>query len=299
MAIHEAMEQQTISVAKAGITTILNSRCSVLAAANPVFGRYDDSLSTVENIDLLPTILSRFDLIFIVRDLRDEKRDMDIARHVVKVHVNASGSDGAGAGAGGNNNENSSDIDIATMKKFIQYARTKCAPTLTASAAAMLANKYAEIRYSNLQREMEARADEREAGGSGSSQGVIPITVRQLEALIRISEAVAKVSLATEANESHVEEALRLFNVSTLTAAASGTGIGEVLSGAMMEKVQRCETHIQKAINVQRSMPTSKLQEMMRKRGYDDATVIHALRIMEMREEVTLVNERKTVRRLK
>ena len=65
------MEQQTISIAKAGISTILNSRCSVLAAANPVFGRYDDSRSAADNIDLLPTILSRFDLIFIVRDLRD------------------------------------------------------------------------------------------------------------------------------------------------------------------------------------------------------------------------------------
>ena len=69
------MEQQTISVAKAGITTILNSRSAVLAAANPVFGRYDDNRSAADNIDLLPTILSRFDLIFIVRDLRDEARD--------------------------------------------------------------------------------------------------------------------------------------------------------------------------------------------------------------------------------
>ena len=74
VAIHEAMEQQTISVAKAGITTILNSRASVLAAANPVFGTYDDMRSAAENIDFLPTILSRFDMIFIVRDLHDEEK---------------------------------------------------------------------------------------------------------------------------------------------------------------------------------------------------------------------------------
>jgi DNA replication licensing factor MCM5 len=74
VAIHEAMEQQTISIAKAGITTILNSRTSVLAAANPVFGRYDDMRSPTENIDFQTTILSRFDLIFIVRDIQDAKR---------------------------------------------------------------------------------------------------------------------------------------------------------------------------------------------------------------------------------
>ena len=85
VAIHEAMEQQTISVAKAGIHTVLNSRCSVVSSANPVFGRYDDERSAAENIDFLPTILSRFDLIFIVRDVRDETRDKAIARHVVNV----------------------------------------------------------------------------------------------------------------------------------------------------------------------------------------------------------------------
>ena len=87
VAIHEAMEQQTISVAKAGIHTVLNSRCSVVSSANPVFGRYDDERSAAENIDFLPTILSRFDLIFIVRDIRDETRDKAIARHVVNVRT--------------------------------------------------------------------------------------------------------------------------------------------------------------------------------------------------------------------
>ena len=80
-------KKKTISVAKAGITTILNSRSSVLAAANPVYGRYDDYKSAAENIDFLPTILSRFDLIFIVRDIRDENRDRTIARHVLPLSL--------------------------------------------------------------------------------------------------------------------------------------------------------------------------------------------------------------------
>lgn len=106
VAIHEAMEQQTISVAKAGITTVLNSRAAVLAAANPVFGRYDDFKSASENIDLMTTILSRFDLIFLVRDIREEERDLMICRHVMGVHIQNSGtagfgSNGSGAGENG------------------------------------------------------------------------------------------------------------------------------------------------------------------------------------------------------
>jgi len=191
VAIHEAMEQQTISVAKAGITTILNSRCSVLAAANPVYGRYDDSKTATENIDLLPTILSRFDLIFIVRDTRNTARDLEIARHVVGVHLSfkepvpgeaAAESVGAGAGAGAG-----ADIDIVTMKKFITFARNKCAPRLNAEAAGLLAGKYADIRAAHAMRESGAQASKGENGEGRDSASVIPITVRQLEALVRIT----------------------------------------------------------------------------------------------------------------
>jgi len=115
VAIHEAMEQQTISIAKAGITTVLNSRSAVLAAANPVYGRYDDLKTAGENIDLMTTILSRFDVIFLVRDIREEERDRSICRHVMGVHMNSkqeifggtstfgsSTGDGNGEGGGAN-----------------------------------------------------------------------------------------------------------------------------------------------------------------------------------------------------
>ena len=101
VAIHEAMEQQTISVAKAGITTVLNSRSAVLAAANPVFGRYDDMKSASENIELMTTILSRFDLIFLVRDVREEERDRMICRHVMGVHINNSSASARSSGGAG------------------------------------------------------------------------------------------------------------------------------------------------------------------------------------------------------
>lgn len=192
MAIHEAMEQQTISVAKAGITTVLNSRTSVLAAANPIFGRYDDLKSASENIDLMSTILSRFDLIFIVRDLRDEARDRSIARHVMGVHINASalsvnGEEGgqrhgagtsssgassasvSGAGGGGGNDISgeSGDLDLMTIKKFVTYCRTRCAPRLSPDTAALLSSEYVKIRT-----EMKQRREEQ-----GEAAQAVPITV--------------------------------------------------------------------------------------------------------------------------
>ncbi|KAJ3089561.1 minichromosome maintenance protein 5 [Quaeritorhiza haematococci] len=114
VAIHEAMEQQTISIAKAGITTILNSRTAVLAAANPVFGRYDDMKAPGENIDFQSTILSRFDLIFIVKDEHNIERDMTIAKHVMNVHINRNVMD-IDVGAG--------DIDVNTMRSYISYCK--------------------------------------------------------------------------------------------------------------------------------------------------------------------------------
>jgi DNA replication licensing factor MCM5 len=113
VAIHEAMEQQTISIAKAGITTILNSRTSVLAAANPIFGRYDDLKTPGENIDFQTTILSRFDMIFIVRDDHERGRDERIARHVMGVHM----------GGRGMEEQVEAEVPVDQMKRYISYCR--------------------------------------------------------------------------------------------------------------------------------------------------------------------------------
>merc|ERR1719180_737093 len=137
VAIHEAMEQQTISIAKAGITTTLNSRCSILAAANSVFGRWEDTKAE-ENIDFMPTILSRFDTIFIVKDEHDETRDMTLARHVMQVHMNAA-ADNAAEG----------ELALAFLKKYIGYCRARCGPRLTEEAAEKLKNRYVLMRNSS------------------------------------------------------------------------------------------------------------------------------------------------------
>eukprot|EP00486_Rosalina_sp_Unknown_P002322 CAMPEP_0201577232 /NCGR_PEP_ID=MMETSP0190_2-20130828/23496_1 /ASSEMBLY_ACC=CAM_ASM_000263 /TAXON_ID=37353 /ORGANISM="Rosalina sp." /LENGTH=333 /DNA_ID=CAMNT_0048009041 /DNA_START=1207 /DNA_END=2209 /DNA_ORIENTATION=+ len=226
VAIHEAMEQQTISIAKAGITTILNSRSSVLAAANPIFGRYDELRTTSENIDFETTILSRFDLIFIIRDIKDVSRDTRLAHHIMGLHINVNG-----RGKKNNDEEESgndgNEISPDLLTKYIAYARHKIHPRLTRKAADMLKNHYVSFR-----RETKIQAEE-----SGQISA-IPLTVRQLESLIRIAESLAKMQLSEEANEDHVKEAVRLFKVSTLKAAKEGgmattdslSGSGEFLN---------------------------------------------------------------------
>jgi DNA replication licensing factor MCM5 len=180
VAIHEAMEQQTISVAKAGITTILNSRAAVLAAANPAFGSYDDAQELSSNLDLATTLLSRFDLIFILRDLRNEELDSMIARHVVGLHTKGGGgSSGAGAAGDGGAGGESEEIPIELLQRYIHYCRTRCFPRLTEGAALLLQGHY--VKFREQMRELERR----NAGG-------IPVTVRQLEAIVRVAESLAK-----------------------------------------------------------------------------------------------------------
>lgn len=222
VAIHEAMEQQTISIAKAGITTVLNCRTSVLAAANPVWGRYDDMKSPGENIDFQTTILSRFDMIFIVKDDHEESRDRTIARHVIGIHMNGVADQADAEG----------EIDLERMRRYIAYCKARCAPRLTPEAAEKLSSHFVAIRKHVAQ--VEREQDER---------STIAITVRQLEAIIRISEAVAKVTLSPHATEEHVEEAIRLFRFSTMNAVESGN-IEGMTRGELQEEVQKLEREI-------------------------------------------------------
>lgn len=198
VAIHEAMEQQTISIAKAGITTILNSRASVLAAANPLYGRYDDLKHASEQIDFQSSILSRFDAIFIVRDQRLESLDKKIATHVVNLHMNKI------------SNEAQADISVPMLKKYLTYAKMKIFPRLSEEAGHMLQNMYVTDRSQSKEQQISKKTNG------------IPITVRQLEAIIRLSESIAKMHLQTVVKPEHCMEAHRLFQISTLNAAASG-----------------------------------------------------------------------------
>jgi DNA replication licensing factor MCM5 len=277
VAIHEAMEQQTISIAKAGITTVLNSRASVLAAANPVFGRYDDLKSVGDNIDIMTTILSRFDLIFIVRDIHDERRDRDIARHVLSVHINSGAMDTTPEG----------EIDARKLKTFISYLRQRCAPRLSDEAAAMLSNQYVSIR-NDVRHRQQSNPDD---------AMTVPITIRQLEALIRISEALAKMRLSAEATIEDVEEALRLFRVSTLSAAKAQPGL--LGTARSTDELRKAEEFIRRRIAVRSTANAKRIVEEALVQGHTDDSIRRAIAAMVMRSELQELNQRKLLKRIR
>jgi DNA replication licensing factor MCM5 len=280
VAIHEAMEQQTISIAKAGITTTLNSRCSVLAAANGVYGRWDDTKGA-ENIDFMPTILSRFDMIFIVRDEHDEARDMTLAKHVMNIHMNALHmTEEARPG----------ELQLNTLKKYISYCRTKCGPRLSAEAAEKLKNRNVLMRNG-------AAEHERETG----IRTTIPITVRQLEAVVRIAESLAKMRLSPFAIETDVDEALRLFQVSTLDAAMSGSlaGAEGFVTEEDQELLSRIEKQIKRRFVIGSQVSEHAIIQDFTRQKYPEHAIFKVLQLMIRREEIQHRMQRKMLYRVK
>ncbi|GBG72984.1 hypothetical protein CBR_g12702 [Chara braunii] len=189
VAIHEAMEQQTISIAKAGIQASLNARTSVLAAANPTGGRYDKSKPLKYNVNLPAPILSRFDLVHVMIDDADEVRDYHVARHIVSVHQKKGQMDDI------------PEFTTAQLQRYIKYART-IKPQLTPEAQRLLVEAYVQLR----------RGD-----AAPGSRGAYRITVRQLEAMIRLSEALARIHCDEQIRPAHVREAKRLLSTSIIS----------------------------------------------------------------------------------
>ncbi|KAL2707340.1 DNA helicase [Kluyveromyces marxianus] len=282
VAIHEAMEQQTISIAKAGITTVLNSRTSVLAAANPVYGRYDDLKSPGENIDFQTTILSRFDMIFIVKDDHNEDRDISIANHVMNIHTGRTQQTDP-------NDESNSDneIPIETMKRYISYCRLKCAPRLSPEAATKLSSHFINIRK-QLQ-ESEKHSNERSS---------IPITVRQLEAIIRITESLAKLELKPVATEIHVDEAIRLFQASTMDAASQDPINSQENDTNMLALIRRIESELKRRLPIGWSTSYKTLQrEFVVNKRLPQYALDKALYLLERHESIQLRHQGQNIYR--
>uniref|UniRef100_A0AAX7VDQ6 DNA replication licensing factor MCM2 n=1 Tax=Astatotilapia calliptera TaxID=8154 RepID=A0AAX7VDQ6_ASTCA len=195
--IHEAMEQQSISISKAGIVTSLQARCTVIAAANPIGGRYDPSLTFAENVDLTEPIVSRFDVLCVVRDTIDPVQDEMLARFVVGSHIKHHPSSKEGGVALEEvvlpNSSDVPPIPQELLRKYIIYAKERVHPKLNQ----MDQDKVARI-YSDLRKESMAT-------------GSIPITVRHIESMIRMAEAHAKMHLRDYVLEDDVNMAIRVM----------------------------------------------------------------------------------------
>ncbi|KJK61481.1 minichromosome maintenance protein [Aspergillus parasiticus SU-1] len=226
--LHEVMEQQTVSIAKAGIITTLNARTSILASANPIGSRYNPNLPVPQNIDLPPTLLSRFDLVYLVLDRVDEQEDRRLAKHLVNMYLedkpeNASDEEVL--------NENLQPIEFLTA--YITYAKTKVHPVLTPAAGKALSDAYVNMR--------KLGDDIR------SSDRRITATTRQLESMIRLSEAHARMRLSLEVTAADVEEAVRLIR-SAIKQAATDSRTGLIDMGLLTEGTSASERRQREAL---------------------------------------------------
>ncbi|MEM2808676.1 MAG: minichromosome maintenance protein MCM, partial [Candidatus Methanomethylicia archaeon] len=181
VAMHEVMEQQTVSIAKAGIVATLNARTSILASANPTLGRFVEQKPVIENVNLPITILSRFDLIFPIKDKPDEEIDTKMSEHILKLHQVRG-------------YVTSPPIEPELLKKYIAYVRKNIKPKISDEALEKIKRYYVEMRK------------------TGKEGGSIPITPRQLEALVRMTEARAKMALREVATEADADAAIKLMN---------------------------------------------------------------------------------------
>ncbi|KAJ1661800.1 MCM DNA helicase complex subunit [Coemansia sp. RSA 1813] len=199
--LHEVMEQQTISIAKAGIITSLNARCSILAAANPVDSKWNKDLSIVENMNLPPTLVSRFDLVFIVLDTVDETMDRRMARHIVGLYIDGGDSDHVA-------DTTLPMVPTEQLTRYIAYARRYVRPQITEEAGTALVEEYVDLR--RMGRDTAATTSGAVRAGASAS-GRVTATARQLESMIRMSEAHAKMRLSDTVDVTDVREASRLM----------------------------------------------------------------------------------------
>jgi len=198
-ALHEVMEQQSASIAKGGIVATLNARTSILAAANPMYGKYDPFKNITENVNLPIPLLTRFDLIFVVRDIPTRERDEKIARHIIDLHT-PQGTD------------KRSVIDVDLLTKYLAYAR-RHAPDLTKEAEDKILEYYLHMR--NVE-----------------SEEMITVTPRQLEGIIRLSTARARLLMKDKVEEEDAERAIFLIE-SMLQDAGVDVNTGKVDLGVL------------------------------------------------------------------
>jgi len=219
-ALHEVMEQQTASIAKGGIVATLNARTSILAAANPLYGKYDPYKNITENVNLPIPLLTRFDLIFVVRDIPRKEKDMRIAKHILGLHRHGVPS-------------SKSLIDVDILTKYLAYAKT-IDPVLTIEAEEKILEYYMKMR--------NVEAEE-----------MITVTPRQLEGLVRLSTARARLLLKNEVGVEDAERAIFLIQ-SMLEDAGVDVNTGKVDVGVLQGRPHSEVSKMQLFMDVLKSL---------------------------------------------
>nr|CCC53092.1 putative DNA replication licensing factor, fragment [Trypanosoma vivax Y486] len=288
VAIHEAMEQQTISIAKANLTTMLNSRTSVLAAANPTLGSYDPLRSNEDQMDFQSSILSRFDLIFKVIDPRNPEIDNRLAQHVINLHK-------GGSSRHVHANATGALVERSFFTKYVSYARATRHPRISEDAMSVLLDFYVHARREAHQRTLEAISS---SSGSKPQTPIIQITARQLESLVRITESMARMRLDVLANRSDAEEAIRLFKAATVDAIRSGVS-DQSMTAAQSEVVLRIEEALRRRVALGATVEHSRLMSEMSRMGFDMKLVDRAVYAMTKREELEWRKQRTLIHRLR
>ncbi len=219
-ALHEVMEQQSASIAKGGIVATLNARTSILAAANPMYGKYDPFKNITENVNLPIPLLTRFDLIFVVRDIPGREKDEKIARHIIELHT-PQGTD------------KRSVIDVDILTKYLSYAK-RSSPDLTKEAEEKILAYYLQMR--NVE-----------------SEEMITVTPRQLEGIIRLSTARARLLMKDKVEEEDAERAIFLIQ-SMLQDAGVDVNTGKVDLGVLQGRPRSEVSKMQLFMDVLKSM---------------------------------------------
>src|SRR5437899_12201490 len=214
------MEQQSVSIAKGGIVATLTARTSSLAAANPMYGKYDPFKNIKKNENLTVTLLNRFDLIFVVRNIPSKERDNRIARHILTLHRTSV-------------TDTKSLIDVDILTKYLSYAK-RSEPNLTQEAEEKILEYYMKMR--NVE-----------------SEGMITVTPRQLEGLVRLATARARLLMKTQVDAEDAERAIFLIQ-SMLEDAGVDVNTGQVDLGVLQGRPHSEVSKMQLFMDVMKSL---------------------------------------------
>merc|ERR1719203_952707 len=283
--LHEVMEQQTVSIAKAGIICTLNARTSILAAANPIESRYNPKKSVVENIDLPPTLMSRFDLIYLVLDRPQPNLDRKLAQHIVSLYYDEETRQRMRAA----NDDTTETISQKDLMEYVSWSRRHIQPKLTREAAEKLVDGYVDMRSLG-----------RSKGNTGRK--VITATPRQLESLIRLSESLARMRHSETVDSQDVDEAMRLHKVSTMQAATDPrTGaidLDSINVGQSSEERERMQARANAFLDAlqgyhKNNIRATKLMDLYNQRQQADSDKVN---LSELRKIVQILEQNEKLR---